>query len=143
MTAPNDPGPPPAPSTGIAAEAMRLFGSLTQHLQSLAALAGLEGREAAALYVRIAIVLGAALGAAAFAYVFLLLFAAFAIEKYLHGEWIWITLGLGIFHLLAAVIAAAYVKRACRTPIFRGTAEEIRKDVASLRGPAVPTPPAT
>jgi len=142
MTAPIDPGPPPAPPKGIAAEAMRLFGSITQHLQSLAALAGLEGREAAALYIQLAIVLGVALFFAAFGYLFLLLFIAFAIAKYCHGEWVWIALGLSAVHLLGALIAALYVKRKYNTPVFRGTAEEIRRDVAALRGTvnSSPTP---
>jgi uncharacterized membrane protein YqjE len=138
MTAPIDPGPPPAPPKGIAAEAMRLFGSVAQHLQSLAALAGIEGREAVALYVKLGIVLGIALFFAAFGYIFVLLFVAFAIAEYLHGEWIWITLGFAAAHLLGALVAVLYVKRNYSTPVFRGTAEEIRKDVAVLRNAGNP-----
>ena len=119
---------------GIAAEAMRLFGSLTHHLQSLAALAGFEGREAVALYVRVAIALGAGLFLSAFGYIFVLLFLAFAIAALFHVEWIWISLGFALLHLLGALIAGLYVKNHYRTPVFRGTSEEIRKDVAALRG---------
>jgi uncharacterized membrane protein YqjE len=138
MTASTDPGPPPAPPKGLAAEAMRLFGSIAQHLQSLATLAGIEGREAVALYAKIGIVLGVALFFAAFGYIFLLLFIAFAIAEWLHGEWIWISLGFAAAHLLGALIAALYVKNRFCTPVFRSTAEEIRKDVASLRGGNTP-----
>jgi len=125
---------------GVPAAAMRLLGSLTRHLQALLALAGLEAREATLLYVRLAIVLGAALFFAAFGYVFTLLFVAFALDRLLHIDWMWIALGFAILHLLAALIGGLYVKKTCRTPVFRGIAEEIRKDVAALRGNQTPTP---
>jgi uncharacterized membrane protein YqjE len=138
MTASNDPGPSNPEPTGITAAALRLFGSITRHLQSLVALAGLEGREALALYVRLAIVLGAGLFFAAFGYIFVVLFVAFAIAHLFHVDWLWISLGLAAFHLLAALIAGLYVKKYFRTPVFRGTAEEIRKDAAALRSSATP-----
>ncbi|MGH8046418.1 MAG: phage holin family protein [Chthoniobacterales bacterium] len=138
MTAPTDPGPPPAPQTGIAAEAMRLFASVTQHIQSLAALAGVEGREAVALYLKIAIALGVAIFFAAFGYIFVLLFLAFALVEFFHAGWLWISLGFAAAHLLGALIAALYVKKHCCTPVFRGISAEIRKDVAALRGAGNP-----
>jgi uncharacterized membrane protein YqjE len=126
---------------GVPAAATRLLGSLTRHLQALLALAGLEAREATLLYVRLAIVLGGALFFAAFGYVFTLLFVAFALDRLLHIDWMWIALGFAIFHLLLALGGGFYVKKNCRTPVFRGIAEEIRKDVAALRGTqTTPTP---
>lgn len=134
MTEPTAPGPIPAEARGVTAEALRLFGSITRHLQSLAALAGLEGREAGGVYLRAAIALGAALFFAAFGYVFGLLFIAFALDRFLHVPWIWIALGFALFHVIAAAGGAFYAKSKIATPIFRGTAEEIRRDVAALRG---------
>jgi uncharacterized membrane protein YqjE len=125
-------------SGGVPAAAMRLVGSITRHLQALLALAGLEAREAVLLYVRLAIVLGAALFFAAFGYVFTLLFLAFALDRLLHIDWMWIALGFAVLHLLAAVIGGLYVKNTCRTPVFRAIAEEVRKDVAALRGSQPP-----
>lgn len=133
-----EPGPPPVAQKGVAAEAMRLLGSLTQHFQSLVALAGLEGKEALGLYVRLAIFLGAGLFFAAFGYIFVLLSVAFLIAKLFAVEWLWICLGFAILHLLLALIAGLYLKAHFRTPVFRGTAEEIRRDVATLRGPQTP-----
>ncbi len=139
MTASTAPGPSNNPEpTGITAEALRLFGSLTRHLQSLAALAGLEGSEALALYVRLAVVLGAALFFAAFGYIFIVLSVAFAIAYFFHVEWVWISLGLAALHLLGALIGVFYLKKNYSTPIFRATAEEIRKDAAALRGGTTP-----
>jgi uncharacterized membrane protein YqjE len=128
----------PAESRGVAAEAMRLFGSITRHLQSMSALAGLEGKEALGLYLRMAIAIGAALFFLAFGYVFMLLFAAFAIAHFFHVDWVWISLGLAILHLLGAVAGGLYVKKKSATPVFRGTMEEIRRDVAALRGSNTP-----
>jgi uncharacterized membrane protein YqjE len=112
---------------------LRLVGSITRHFQALAALAGLEGREAVSLYVRAAIALGTALFFAAFGYIFLVLAAAFALEHFLHWDWIWIALGFAALHLLAALAAILYTRNKFTTPVFRGTAEEIRRDVTSLR----------
>jgi uncharacterized membrane protein YqjE len=138
MTASTAPGSRPAPPKGIAAEAMRLFASLAQHLQALGTLAGFEGREAVGLYVKLAILLGAALFLTAFGYIFVLLFLAFAIATLFHVDWIWISLGFAVLHLAGATGAALYVKTHFRTPVFRCTIEEIRKDVSALRGPQTP-----
>lgn len=123
------------PPQGVSAEAMRLFGSISRHLQALAGLAGEEGREAVTLYVRLAIVLAAGLFFAAFGYVFLLLFAAFAIASLAGIGWIWIALGFAVLHLLVVAACALHLKARYRTPVFRMTAQEIRNDIAGLRGP--------
>ncbi len=138
MTFPADPGPPPSAQKGIAAEAMRFFGSLTQHFQSLATLAGIEGREALGHYVRLAIVLGLALFFGAFGYIFVMLFLVFAIATFFGVAWLWIFLGFALAHLLGALIAGLYVKANFQTPVFRATAEELRRDVSALRGPQTP-----
>jgi uncharacterized membrane protein YqjE len=138
MTPPIAPGPNRPEPTGITAEALRLFGSLTRHLQSLATLAGMEGREAVALYVRLAIALGAALFCAAFGYIFIILSIAFAIASLFGVAWVWICLGLAVLHLLGALIGGLYLKKNFRTPIFRATAEEIRKDTTALRDSTAP-----
>jgi uncharacterized membrane protein YqjE len=141
MINPASPGPAGAETRGVVAQAMRLFSSLTRHLQSLVALAGLEGREAVGLYVRAAIALGVALFCAAFGYVFLLLAIAFALDRFLHVEWIWIALGFAVLHLLIAAIAGFLTKKNFTTPVFRGTTEEIRRDMAALHNAGAPGDP--
>jgi uncharacterized membrane protein YqjE len=138
MTASTAPGPSSQEPTGVTAEALRLFGSLTRHLQSLAALAGMEGREALALYVRLAVALGASLFLAAFGYIFVILFVAFAVAHFFHVDWLWISLGYAVLHLLGVLAGGFYLKKNFRTPVFRATAEEIRKDAAALRGGTSP-----
>jgi len=114
------------------AEALSLFGSLGRHVQALCALASEEGKEAAALYLRLAVMLAAALIFAAFGYVILLIFAAFLIATVFNVAWIWILLGFTILHFLVAFICANHVRNHWQTPIFALTACEIKRDLASL-----------
>jgi uncharacterized membrane protein YqjE len=141
MSEPTSAGPSSLPTHGISAEALRLFGSFTRHIQALVALAGFEGREAAGTYLRGAIALGIALFFAAFGYVFLLLTVAFALEHFAHVDWVWIALGIGLLHVIGAVVAAVLAKKNFTAPVFRGTAEEIRRDVAALRPTESPSTP--
>ncbi len=91
---------------------MRLLGSLTRHFQALLALAGLEGRaEGALLYVRLAIVLGAALFLRR---VWIRLYAAFSWPSPFDRLLMWTgcgSLGFAVLHLLAAVIGGLYVEK--------------------------------
>lgn len=131
------PGIPSAESaaqkSGAVAEVLRLFGSCMRHLQALAGLAAEEGRDAVALYVRLAIMLGAALVLGAFGYIFVLLTIAFAVEMLFGLSWVWILLALAVLHLLVAFLCALHVRTHFRTPVFRSTAEEIRKDFDSIK----------
>lgn len=118
---------------GLTAEFMSLAGSLGRHIQSLGALAGEEAREAAELYLRLGIMLAAALFFAAFGYVIVLLFLAFLISTIFHVGWIWILLGLAILHFVIAFVCANHVRTHWRTPVFSATAGEIQRDIESLR----------
>ncbi len=131
----SDPGTLPEPtdgSRGLIAETLSLVGSLSRHLQALLALAGSESREAAALYIRLLIMLIASLIFAALGYIFVVLAAAVAIAMLFKIAWVWIAFGLAIFHVLAALLCARHIKSRCRTPVFSSTAAEVRKDIASL-----------
>lgn len=123
------------PSKGAVAEASRLFGSFSRHFQALIGLAGEEGREAVAVYAKVAIALGAGVALLAFGYVFCILCIAFALATVAKIDWLWIALIFALFHLLGAAGCAIYVKIRYRTPVFRATAEEIKRDIAALRGP--------
>ncbi len=134
MTSGKGAGQAPPGSGGIAAGGLRMFGSLVRHFQALGALAGAEGRDALALYVRLGVMLLAALLFVGVAYFSLLFFIAFAIAALFGVAWIWITLGLAVFHLVIAVWCATHVRAHFRTPVFSLTGEEIKKDLAALRG---------
>ncbi|MGC1482018.1 MAG: phage holin family protein [Chthoniobacterales bacterium] len=117
---------------GFVTETIRLFGSFSRHFQALFSLAGSETKEALGLYVRLVVMLGAALVFLFLFYIFFLLAAAFAVAWLFGWAWVWITLGFAVFHLLVAVFCATHVKKHFSTPIFTTTSEEIRKDLALL-----------
>lgn len=119
-------------------ELLSLVGSFGRHLDSLGALAGEEAREAGALYLRLAVMLGAALFFAAFGYILLLLFVAFLIATVFHVLWIWILLGFTVLHLLVAFLCASHVKNHFRTPVFAATKSELRRDLEELTGAGKP-----
>ncbi len=123
---------------GLIAELLSLVGSFGRHLDSLGALAGEEAREAGVLYLRLAVMLAAALFFAAFGYILFLLFAAFLIATVFHVDWIWILLGFTVLHALVAVLCATHVKTHFRTPVFPATKEELRRDLNVLTGAGRP-----
>lgn len=129
------PGGRPVPGPrGLIDVLLSLFGSFGRYFEAIGALAGEEAREAGALYLRLAIMLAAALFFAAFGYILLLLFAAFLIATIFHVAWIWILLGFTVLHFLVAVVCATHVKTHWRTPVFSATKSEISRDLNSLSG---------
>jgi len=133
-------GPAPLPSAhghesprGLWAELLGLTGSFGRHIQALVALAGLEGREAAALYLRVAIAGVAALVLLLFGYLLLLLFVAFCLATFFKIDWMWITLGLGILHLIGVAGCAFFIQEKLKSPVFTETSAELRKDFHSLK----------
>lgn len=120
------------PSQGLTAELLNLFSSLGRHVQALGALAGEETREAAGHYLRLAVLLAAAVFFAAFGYILVLLFAAFLIAMVFHVAWIWILLGLATLHLLLAFFCTFLVWGRWRTPVFTATKGEVARDLELL-----------
>lgn len=108
-----------------------------RHVQSLTALAGAEAREAGALYLRLAVMLVAALVLLMFGYILTVFFVAFLLASVFHVAWIWILMGLTILHLALAFLCALHVKRHWQTSVFESTRSEIAKGVASLQGKSV------
>jgi uncharacterized membrane protein YqjE len=125
---------PGGPPRGLLAELLSLVGSMGRHAESLGALAGEEAREAGALWLRLAVMLFAALFFAAFGYVLLFLSVAFLIAAVFHVSWVWILPGFVLLHLLLVFLCANHVRVHWRTPIFPVTKEEISRDLDALRG---------
>ena len=113
---------------------LSLFGSFGRYFEAIGALAGEEAREAGELFLRLAVMLAAALFFAAFGYVLFLFFVAFLVAAVFHVSWIWILLGLTALHFLVAIICAVHVKNHWRTPVFPATRSEISRDLDALRG---------
>jgi len=112
---------------------MSLLGSLGRHAGAVGALAGEEAREAAELYLRLGIFLGAALFFAAFGYILVLLCIAFIVAAVFNVSWLWILPVLAIVHLVVAFLCALHVKTHWRTPLFPATRGELARDWDSLQ----------
>ena len=91
-------------------ELLSLVGSLGRYVQAMGSLAGEESREAAALGVRLLVMLLAALFFAAFGYILLIFAVAFFAAFVLGISWLWILGGFTILHGLLAYLCARHVK---------------------------------
>lgn len=129
----SDPSMPRQNARGLTAGLLSFWGSAGRHVLALAELAGLEGKAAVALYVRLAVMLVACLIFLVFGYFLALLFVVFLIATIFGVSWLWIFLGLGLLHFLVAFLCALHVKTHLRTPVFEVTSSEIRKDLESLK----------
>jgi uncharacterized membrane protein YqjE len=118
---------------GIVAELLNFLSSFGEHIQALVALAGLESREAAGIYVRALIALLAALVLLLFGYLLLLIFVAFALAALFHWDWIWIALGLAVAHFLGVAGCLLYLKSRIKLPVFTATSAEFQRDFAALK----------
>ena len=126
-------GPGQEASHGVLAALLGLIGSFGEHAGSLAALAGLESREAAGVYLRALLAGAAAVIFLVFGYVLTLLFVAFAVAALFSVGWIWITLGLAVAHFLGVAGCLIYLRARLRTPVFTATSAEVRRDLEALK----------
>ncbi len=115
---------------GLISHLSGLVGFFSGYLRARLELAGIEAKEAAIHYAIILGLLIAALGAIAFGYVFFCIALVFALAALFHSPhtWIWITFGLALLHLGAAVTAVLIAKMRISAPMFAATLEEFKKD---------------
>jgi uncharacterized membrane protein YqjE len=118
---------------GVIPELVRFAGSSGRHVQGLLQLAGLETKEAALVGLRLLVLLIAAIVFAIFGYVLALFFVAFLLAIAFQISWIWISLGLAVLHFVAVAVCAILVWKYVRTPVFKATAAELKRDFEALK----------
>ncbi len=118
---------------GVIPELVRFAGSSGRHVQGLLQLAGLETKEAALVGLRLLILLIAAIVSAIFGYVLVLFFIAFLLAFAFQISWIWISLGLAVLHFVAVAVCAILAKNSLRTPVFKATAVELKRDFDAMK----------
>ena len=119
---------------GAVPELLRFAGNFGRHVQGLVQLASIEGKEAAFVGVRLLALLIASIVLAIFGYVLILLFIAFLLATVFGVSWLWISLGLALLHFVGLAICAFLVVKALRSPFFKATAAELRRDFDTLKG---------
>ena len=129
--------PPPADERetpqGVIPELVRFAGSSGRHVQGLLQLAGLETKEAALVGLRLLILLIVAIVFTVFGYVLALFFVAFLLAFAFQISWIWISLGLAVLHFVAVAVCAVLARNSLRTPVFKATAGELKRDFEALK----------
>jgi uncharacterized membrane protein YqjE len=127
--------------SGPLASGLRFLGSILRYFTALGGLAQIEAKEAATIYIKVAVYLVLGLIFLVFGYIFFILFVAFSLALLFGISWIWITLGLVVFHAILAVICAYSIREGIRSPVFTATAAELRKDMEAF-GAIQPKSPA-
>jgi uncharacterized membrane protein YqjE len=118
---------------GALPEVLRFAGTFGRHVQGLVQLASIEGKEAAMVGVRLLALLIASIVLAIFGYVLILLFIAFLLAIVFGVSWLWISLGLALLHFVGLGICAFLIVKSLRSPFFRATAAELRRDFDALK----------
>jgi len=130
--------PPPARTAaeaGLPEHISSLLASAAGYLRARLELAGIEGREAAASYGKAVAFLAATVGLLLFGYI-LLWIGVIALVAYFAGvHWGWITLAIGILHVIGAACCALAAKAKWGRPVFPATLQELRKDQEWLSSP--------
>ena len=128
------PGSSPDASTaearGLLAELAALLGAKLAWLRAHFELAGIEGKEALANYAIIGALAVGALVVVVFGYLFVVIALVFLIAWACGGgnAWIWVMLGAGVLHFIAAAGFALVAKARLARRMFEATLDEFGKD---------------
>ncbi|HEU4679353.1 MAG TPA: phage holin family protein [Terrimicrobiaceae bacterium] len=118
---------------GALPELLRFAGTFGHHVQGLVQLASVESKEAAMVGLRLLALVIASVVFAIFGYVLILFFIAFLLAIVFNVSWIWISLGLAVLHFLALAICALIALKSLRSPFFKATAAELKRDFEALK----------
>jgi uncharacterized membrane protein YqjE len=118
---------------GALPELVRFAGTFGRHVQGLVQLASLETKEAAMVGLRLLALVIASVVFAVFGYVLLLFFVAFLLAIVFGVSWIWIFLSLAVLHFVAIGICALIAMKYLRSPIFKATTAELKRDFEALK----------
>jgi len=138
MAEPTIPQERSAGDAGLAEHLRNLAASLVGYFQARLQLAGLESREAGAHYLKILLWLAVGIAAVAFGYVFFCCALVFILAHILGISWVWIMLGLGLAHFVAALACGTILWKKFPQPVFQSTINEFKKDQEWLTPPSKP-----
>ena len=117
-----------AADAGLSRHLIALLASFSGYFRARLELAGMEGKDAAATYLKVAALLLVALLFLAFGYAFLWIGLIGLIASFTHAHWGWLVVGIGVVHLLGVAGCVAVVGMLWKKPVFAATLEEFRKD---------------
>jgi len=117
-----------AAEPGLSGHLLALLASLAGYLRARLELAGIEGKDAATIYLKVAVLLVVMMVFLTFGYAFLWIGLIALIAAFSHLHWGWLVLAAGLLHLLGVAGCAWVVGKLWKKPVFAATLEELRKD---------------
>ena len=118
----------PAADAGLSGHLLSFFASLMSYFRARLELAGIEGKDAAAIYIKVAVLLVCAAGLLSFGYALLWIGLIAIIANIAHLPWGWLVLGVGVLHLVGVLGCAWGIGMLWKKPVFTATLEEFKKD---------------
>jgi uncharacterized membrane protein YqjE len=113
---------------GLIGSVVALAAALADFFESRAALFASESKTAAVQFLIAAVCVVAGLLFFVFGYIFLLAAVVVAIAHLANVSWVWIALDAAALHILIALVLAIVAISRIKRPIFRETADELKKD---------------
>jgi uncharacterized membrane protein YqjE len=123
----------PAGRRGLLDNLLALAGTLAVFFETRAALIAKESRAAFAQLLVLAACLMAAALVFAFGYIFLIAAAIVALANGAHLSWLWTALAAALLHFVLALVFLLIARSRMTKPMFRGSAEELKKDSEWLK----------
>jgi uncharacterized membrane protein YqjE len=114
--------------TGFIGSLVALASALADFFESRTALLATESRAALVQVLVATVCLVGAVLFFAFGYIFLLATAVAAVARMANVSWLWVALGAAGLHFVISLIFLAVAGTGIKRPMFRATAEELKKD---------------
>lgn len=133
MAVDRSPSGNPAGRRGLLDNLLALAGTLAVFFETRVALIAKESRAALAqLLVLVACLVAAAL-VFAFGYIFLIAAAIVALANGAQISWLWTALAAALLHFVLALVFLLIARSRMTKPMFRASAEELKKDSEWLK----------
>ena len=123
----------PAGRVGLLNNLLALAGTLAVFFETRAALIARESRTAFARLMVVAACLIAAALVFAFGYIFLIAAAIVGLAHLANISWLWTALEAALLHFVLAAALLLIARKRITGPMFRASAEELRKDSEWLK----------
>lgn len=107
---------------------LHYLGSSADYFSARLSLFGNEAKDAAGNYLKLLILVVAALVLLFFSYPFLVIGLVFILQRLTGWDWLYITLGVGFLHVAGAVACLLMAKGRLGTSSFSATMAEFKKD---------------
>ena len=124
-----------AADTGLPEHLLSLLASAAGYFRARLELAGIEGKEAVVAYGKVLAFVAGAVALLLFGYIFLWIGLVAVIAHYAAVHWGWITLAVGVLHLIGTAGCLWGAKAKWGKPVFTATLHEFRKDQEWLSSP--------